>query len=63
MKSVGKRKEASGWKAIDALQKLATELRKGAPLYPKGVHKFKTHEAAQEWAEKMKNPKSRASRR
>ena len=46
--------------AIDSLQRLANELRKGRPFMPKGVWRFKTHEEADAWKLKMVTRPSRA---
>lgn len=38
---------------IDALQRLANDLRQGRPFMPKGVWRFKSHEEADAWKLKM----------
>jgi hypothetical protein len=38
---------------IDAMQRLAGELRKGRPFMPRGVYKFRSFEEADEWKMKM----------
>lgn len=35
--------------AIDSLQRMANELRRGRPFIPKGVYRFKTFEEADAW--------------
>jgi hypothetical protein len=50
MHQVGKRQPGPVWKRFDALQKLVIELRKGKPFIPKGVHRFKTFQEAQQWS-------------
>jgi hypothetical protein len=48
--------------AIDSLQRLANELRRGRPFVPKGVWRFKSFDEADEWKLRMlarhRNPAS-----
>jgi len=54
MKVVGRRKEPKrDLVYAKNLFDLAIELRKGKPLVPKGVHRFKTFEESQQWTLKM----------
>jgi hypothetical protein len=54
MKVVGrKRLSKVDVTAINALQKMANELRKGRPFIPKGVWRFKTYEEADPWELRM----------
>lgn len=54
MKVVGRRRKAVvDALAIDDLQRLANELRRGRPFMPKGVWRFKTHEEADAWKLQM----------
>jgi hypothetical protein len=39
--------------AIDPLQRLANELRKGTPFMPKGVWRFRSHDEADAWKFQM----------
>ena len=39
--------------AIDSMQRMANELRRGRPFIPKGVHRFKTFEEADAWTLRM----------
>ena len=39
--------------AIDSLQRMANELRRGRPFMPKGVWRFKSFEEADAWKLKM----------
>lgn len=61
MKTVGKRKPASGIASASALGKLVAALRGDKPFIPKGVYRFKTFEEAQKWSLEMTTRKSRAS--
>ncbi len=63
MKIVGRRtKTKTGLEAVDALQRLMIALRGDKPFIPRGVHKFKTFEEAQEWSLKMMTRRSKADR-
>jgi len=46
--------------AIDSMQRMVNELRKGRPFVPKGVFRFKSFEEADKWLLEMqtrpKNP-------
>lgn len=54
MKTVGRKGRAKvDIVAIDSLQRMANELRRGRPFMPKGVWKFKTFEEADTWKLKM----------
>jgi hypothetical protein len=53
LKTVGRRKPATGPEATAALLRLVTELRAGRPFIPRGVHRFRSFEEAQEWSMKM----------
>jgi hypothetical protein len=54
MKIVGRKGKAKvDVNTIDALQRLANELRSGRPFMPKGVWRFKTFEEADAWKLKM----------
>ncbi len=56
MKIVGKRKPATGSiEKVDALQRLATDLRGDKPFHPKGVFKFKTFEEKEAWDRKIRS--------
>lgn len=59
MKTVGKRKQATGLSQIDNLFKLVIELRGNKPFIPKGVYRFKTFEEAQAWSLRMMTRKNR----
>lgn len=50
MKILGKRKPATGWVAVDRLQKLAIQLRGSRSFIPRGVYRFHTFEEAQQWS-------------
>ena len=63
MKTVGKRIPAKGLESADALFQLVIELRAGKPFIPKGVHRFRTFEEAEQWSFKMKTRVSLAPRR
>jgi hypothetical protein len=52
-KTVGRRKPATGPEAAAGLLRLVIELRAGRPFLPRGVHRFKSFEEAQEWSMKM----------
>lgn len=39
--------------AIDSMQRMANDLRRGRPFIPKGVHRFKTFEEADAWTLRM----------
>ena len=53
MKVVGHRKPATGPEAAAGLLRLVRDLRMGKPFIPRGVHRFKSFEEAQEWSLKM----------
>ena len=54
MKVVGRKGRAKvDVVAIDSLQRMANELRRGRPFMPKGVWRFKTFEEADSWKLKM----------
>ncbi len=54
MKVVGRKgRVQTGLVHADAMQRLATELRRGKPFMPKGVFRFKTFEEADAWKLKM----------
>lgn len=54
MKVVGRRKSPKrDLVYAQNLLDLVVELRKGKPLIPKGVHRFKTFEESQQWTLKM----------
>jgi hypothetical protein len=54
MKIVGRKAPPkSGVRAIDSLQKMANQLRKGRAFMPKGVWRFKSFEEADTWKLKM----------
>jgi hypothetical protein len=65
MKTVGRKgRPQVNALAVDTLQRLANELRKGRPFMPKGVWRFKSHEEADEWKLRMlTRPWNRDSRR
>lgn len=44
--------------AIDSLQRMANELRRGRPFIPKGVFRFKTFEEADAWNLQMMTRRS-----
>lgn len=44
--------------AIDSLQRMANELRRGRPFIPKGVYRFKTFEEADAWNLQMMTRRS-----
>jgi hypothetical protein len=52
MKVVG-RKARVDVTTIDALQRMANELRKGRPFMPKGIWRFKSYEEADAWKLRM----------
>ncbi len=50
MKVVGRKgRVKAGLSGVDAMQRLAHELRRGKPFMPKGVFRFKTFEEADAW--------------
>lgn len=54
MKVVGRKGRAKvDVVAIDSLQRLANELRRGRPFMPKGVWRFKSFEEADAWKLQM----------
>ncbi len=54
MKVVGRKQGVrGGLVGADAMQRLATELRKGKPFMPKGVFRFKSFEEADAWKLRM----------
>jgi hypothetical protein len=53
IKVAGRRKPATGPEAAAGLLRLVIELRAGRPFLPRGVHRFKSFEEAQEWSLKM----------
>jgi hypothetical protein len=53
IKTVGRRKAATGPEATAGLLRLVIELRAGRPFIPRGVHGFRSFEEAQEWSLKM----------
>jgi hypothetical protein len=53
IKTVGRRKAATGPEAAERLLRLVIELRAGRPFIPRGVHRFRSFEEAQEWSLKM----------
>jgi len=62
MKVVGRQRLAKAdVVAIDGMQKLAHELRRGRPFIPKGVWRFKSFEEADAWTLKMLTRPSHAS--
>lgn len=59
MKVVGRKGESHvDAIAIDSMQRLANELRRGRPFIPKGVHRFKTFEEADAWTLRMMTRRS-----
>ena len=54
MKVVGRKgRRKADLNAIDLMQKMANELRKGRPFMPKGVWRFKIYEEADQWKLRM----------
>ncbi len=54
MKVVGRKgRVQSGLLRANAMQRLASELRKGKPFMPKGVFRFTSFEEADAWKLKM----------
>ncbi len=54
MKVVGRKgRVQGGLLRVDAMQRLAIELRQGKPFMPKGVFRFKSFEEADAWKLKM----------
>lgn len=53
LKVVGRRKPASGPAAAAGFLRLVGDLRAGQPFIPRGVHRFRSFEEAQEWSMKM----------
>jgi hypothetical protein len=62
LKVVGRRKPATGPEATAALLRLVIELRAGRPFIPRGVHRFRSFEEAQEWSVKMMARRSSRNR-
>ena len=59
MKVVGRKGQARvDALAIDSMQRMANELRRGRPFIPKGVHRFKTFEEADAWTLRMMTRRS-----
>jgi hypothetical protein len=53
MKKVGRRRQATDINASNRLLELVIKLRGDQPFIPKGIHKFKTFQEAQDWSIKM----------
>jgi hypothetical protein len=50
MKTVGRNQAAQGLKQANALLHLVCRLRSYRPFIPKGVHRFRSFEEAQQWS-------------
>jgi hypothetical protein len=50
MKRLGRKASASGLQEANALLHLVLQLRSGRSFIPKGVHRFQSHEEAQQWS-------------
>ena len=63
MKVVGRQGKAKvNLVAADSFLQMVNELRRGRPFIPKGVHRFKSFEEANEWSLKMMTrPSNRGS--
>ena len=53
VKTAGRRNAATGPEATAGLLRLVIELRAGRLFIPRGVHRFRSFEEAQEWSLKM----------
>ena len=53
IKVVGHRRPASGPEEVARFLRLVRDLRGDRPFIPRGVHRFKSFEEAQEWSMKM----------
>ena len=53
IKIVGRKTTQTGLSATNNLLKLVIALRGNRPFIPKGIHRFKTFEEAQQWSIKM----------
>jgi hypothetical protein len=49
-KRVGRQATAGGLRQANALLHLVLKLRSGRPFIPEGVHRFRSHEEAQQWS-------------
>jgi hypothetical protein len=63
MKVVGRQGEPKAdVVAVDSMQEMANELRKGCPFIPKGAWRFKSFEEADRWTmEMLTRPRNRGS--
>ncbi len=62
MKVVGRQKPPKiNLDTMRGLQELVSRLREGKPYIPKGVHRFKSFEEADEWTLRMMTRKSQGS--
>jgi len=58
MRRLGRRAAASGLQQANALLRLVLRLRSGRPFIPKGVHRFRSFEEAQQWSIQMQAGKT-----
>lgn len=49
-RTVGRRRVAQGLEQANSLLHLVVRLRNGKPFIPKGVHRFRSFEEAQQWS-------------
>jgi hypothetical protein len=52
-RTVGRRRPATGLNAANNLLRLVVRLRGDKPFVPRGVHRFRSFEEAQQWSMKM----------
>ena len=52
-KTVGRSRAATGLAAADNLLRLVLQLRGDRPFIPRGVHRFRSFEEAQQWSMTM----------
>jgi len=50
MRRLGRRAAASGLQQANSLLRMVLRLRSGKPFIPKGVHRFRSYEEAQQWS-------------
>lgn len=61
-KRVGRRAVAGGLRQANALLHLVLKLRSSRPFIPKGVHRFRSYEEAQQWSIRMQAGKASPGR-